>query len=229
MARPHDRGGRGRVGRRRARGSADLGRAHLAGAHVVRPGRDLRDHHAVHGALRVTRRGCEALAGQPHGARSGRVVECVARRSRLRVRPPARRQVPQRRSGHRRGRQVLVRALPGRGLQASQGERGGDRDSGSVACALPPQAAVARLHDLLRRRHRGRLDRAEEVRREGRRRGLQEDADRGGPLSFRVLHAGCRARRRSLRSVLAQVPEREAAGLEVDPGRGHTPGRAEAR
>src|SRR4029450_7053897 len=47
--------------RRRARrgGSRrpdDVGRAHLAGADLVRSRRDARDHHAVHGHVRVARR-----------------------------------------------------------------------------------------------------------------------------------------------------------------------------
>ena len=45
--------------------------------------------------------------------------------------------------------------------------------------ALPPEGAVAGLHDLLRDlRHRRGVDRAQEVRGEGRRRRLQEGADR---------------------------------------------------
>ena len=52
----------------------------------------------------------------------------VSRRwARVRVRPAPRRQVPQRRSGHRRGRQVLVRALPGR--RAARRSRSGWRRS----------------------------------------------------------------------------------------------------
>ena len=55
--------------------------------------------------------------------------------------------------------------------------------------AVPAQGAVAGLPDVLRHaRHRRRLDRAEEVRREGRRRGLQEGADRG-----RARTSSCRS------------------------------------
>ena len=64
--------------RRRAGGPADLGRARLAGADLVRPGRDAGDHHAVHGALRAARRDGEADARQAAGAEPGRIV----------VRPP---------------------------------------------------------------------------------------------------------------------------------------------
>ena len=130
----------------------------------------------LHGALRPARRAGEADAGQPDGAEPGRVVERVPRRARLRLRPAPGGEVPQRRPRHRRGRQVLARALPGRRPQDAQGAGGGGRDAGSRARAHPPQAAVARLHDLLHGRHRRRLDRAQEVRREGRRRRLQEGA-----------------------------------------------------
>ena len=63
----------GRTGRRAA-GPADLGRARLAGADLVRPGRDAGHHHALHGAVRAARRDGEADAGQAAGAEPGRVV-----------------------------------------------------------------------------------------------------------------------------------------------------------
>ena len=54
--------------------------------------------------------------------------------------------------------------------------------------ALRPQGAVAGLHDVLRDlRHRRRLDRAQGLRREGRRRRLQAGADRRRPLQVREL------------------------------------------
>ena len=62
----------------------------------------------------------------------------------------------------------------GAASKTPQGADGGGRDPGRRARAHPPQAALARLHDLLHGRHRRRLDRAQEVRREGRRRRLQE-------------------------------------------------------
>ena len=46
-----------------ARGRDDLGRSHLAGAHVVRSSRDLRHHHALHGDLRLARLDAQADAG----------------------------------------------------------------------------------------------------------------------------------------------------------------------
>ena len=74
----------------------------------------------------------------------------VARRARLRVRPPQGREVPQRRARHRRGREVLLRALSRRLRQDPQGARRRRRDARSRARPLPAPAAVARLHDLLR-------------------------------------------------------------------------------
>src|SRR4029453_15341519 len=81
----------------------------------------------------------------------------------------------------------------------------------------PPQAAVARLHDLLSRGNRRCLDRAEEVRREGRRRRLQEGAGRHGPVPVRLVHAWCRAGPGGLRSVLAEGPECETHRLRSIP------------
>ena len=73
------------------------------------------------------------------------------------------------------------------------------------------------------RGHRRRLDRAQEVRREGRRRGVQEGARRRRPLQVRLVHPGCGARPGGLRAVLAEGAEREAARLE---GRSPTRPRA---
>ena len=74
--------------------------------------------------------------------------------------------------------------------EGAQGQGGRGRDAGSAARALPAQAAVAGLHDLLRHAgHRRGLDRPEEVRREGRRGRLQEGAGRRRPLPVRLVHA----------------------------------------
>ena len=91
---------------------------------------------------------------------------------------------------HRRGREVLVRALPRGERDPAQEKVAAVEIVGPLPGPLPPQAALARLHDLLRHpRHRGGLDRAEEVRREGRRRGLQEGSRwaraRTGFVSFK--------------------------------------------
>ena len=50
-----------------------------------------------------------------------------------------------------------------------------------------------------------------------------------GSLPVRLVHAGHRAGARGQRAVLAEGPEREAAGLQGGPGRGHAPGHAQAR
>ena len=65
---------------------------------------------------------------------------------------PQGREVPQRRAGHRRGREVLVRALPRHLGQDHQGARRRGRDARPAPRPLPAEAAVARLHDVLHRR-----------------------------------------------------------------------------
>jgi hypothetical protein len=141
---------RPRIGGGRTRGPDDVGRSRLARPHLVRPRRDGGDRHAVHVPLRPARRPREADAGQPAGAVPGRVVERLARRTDLRVRPAQGRAVSQRRPADGRGRQVLLRAVSGgfvRGLQGARRRRRGRR---SAAGSLSPEAAVARLPDLLR-------------------------------------------------------------------------------
>ena len=130
----------------------------------------------------------------------------------LRLRAAQRRQVPQWRAGHRRGRQILLRALPGHLARFDEGAGGGDRNPRPAACALPAEKAVARFPDLLCDRQRRRLDRAQEICREGRRRRVQKGADRRRALQIRLVHPGCRTGARGLRPVLAQDPERQAAG-----------------
>ena len=162
-------------------------------------------HHALHGPLRAARRAGEAHAGRHQHAEPGRVVDAVQGRAHVRVRPPQGRQVPQRRSGHGGGREVLLRALQGRGGQAPQGARARGADRRSRSRALRPQGAVAGLHDVLRHLgHRRGLDRAQEVRREGGRRRLQEGADRRGPVQVRQLQSRRRAGDGGLRRLLAQ-------------------------
>ena len=153
----------------------------------------------------------------------------VRGRAQLRVRPAQGRQVPQRRAGHGRGREVLLRALSRRRRKAAEGAGGRGRDARSAARPLQAEAAVARLPHLLCERHRRRLDRAQEIRREGRRGRLQEGADRRRALQVRLVHAGRRAGAGGLRRVLAQDAERQAAGVQGDPRRVDAAGRAEAR
>ena len=190
-------------------------RPRLARADVVRPGRDRRDHHAVHGPLRAARRAGEADAGQRAWRRAwpsrgrvsqdGLVYEFVLRKG----------------ARFHNGEPVTAEDVKfsferyrGAGAKPLKERVAGGRDRRSRARALPPQGAVARLHDLLRHAgHRRRLDRAQEVRREGRRRRLQEGARSApGPYQFVSLHAGRRAGARGLRRLLAQGAEREAPG-----------------
>ena len=141
------------------------------------------------------------------------VVDAVEGRAHLRVRPPQGREVPQRRAGHGRRREVLLRALQGRGGEAPQGAGSRGPGGGSGPRALRPQGAVAGLHDVLRNlRHRLRLGRAQGLRREGRRGRLQAGADRRRPLQVRQLQPRHRAGDGGVRGVLAQGPQRQAAG-----------------
>ncbi len=82
---------------------------------------------------------------------------------------------------------------------------------------------------VLLERDRRRVDRAPELRREGRRRRVQEGADRRRSLSIRLVHPGRRARARGRRSLLAKVAGGEAARVQDDPRRVHAIRRAQAR
>ena len=143
---------------------------------VVRSRRDPGDHHAVHGHVRAPRRAGQGDAREPDRAEPGGVVAGLARRPRLRLHAPQGREVPQRRHAHLRGREVLVRALQGGRRQGHQGPRRRRGDAGAAAGAVPAEEPVARLHDVLHGGERRGLDRAEEVRREGGGRRVQEGA-----------------------------------------------------
>ena len=132
-------------------------------------------------------------------------------------------------AGDRGGREVLLRALSRHLGAADEGAGGRRRDARRAHRALRAQEAVARLPDLLHLGQRRRLDRAQEIRPEGRRGGLQEGADRRRPLQVRLLHAGRRAGARGVRRLLAQDADREAAGLQGDPRGVDAAGGAQAR
>ena len=80
-------------------------------------------------ALRAARRAAQAHARRglrrPSLAESWSMAQGQAERG---LHAAAGREVPQRRSGHRRRREVLLRALPGRRRQGAQGQRQGDPD-----------------------------------------------------------------------------------------------------
>ena len=208
----------------------DLGRARYARRALARPERYRSVHHAVHGAVRPARRAGEADARRRQHAEPRRVVDDVQGWAHVRVRPAQGREIPQRRSGHRGGREVLVRALSRPGGQAAQGPRARGADRRSRARALPTEGAVARFHDVLRHlRDGGRVDRAEEVRREGGRGRLQEGARRRRPLQVRELQPGYRSGDGGLRGLLAQGAEREAPGIPQHARRDDAGGGAQGR
>ena len=209
-----------------------LGPARDAGVALARPRRHGGAHHPVHGALRAPRRALEADARQHQHAEPRRVVDRLEGRDQLRVRPAQERQVPQRRSGDRGGREVHVRALQGRVGPAPQGQGEGGPGRRAEPGALRAQGGVAGLHGLLRHLgHRRRLDRAQEVHREGGRGRLQEGTGGRRAVQVRVVSAGDRARARGVPRLLAQgaVGEahrhaqhsrREHAGRRRQDGRG---------
>ena len=106
-------GGLAPAGRCGAGRPAHMGRAHHAGADLVRPGRDARHDHALHGALRAPRRHGEAHADGSRRRRAWRSrgpwPRTGSRTSSSCARTPA--STTARRSP-REGREVLLRALP---------------------------------------------------------------------------------------------------------------------
>jgi hypothetical protein len=182
VRRPHPRRRRAAGPGRPARRHDGAGPARHARLALARSRRDRGAHHAVHGPVRAARCPHQADAVRAHHAEPGRVVVRLQGRADVRVRPPQGRQVPQRRPGDRRRRQVHVRALQGRVGQGPQGQGQGGAGRGAEPGALRAEGAVARLHGLLRHLgdRRG-VDRAQEIRREGRRGRLQEGADRRRP------------------------------------------------
>ena len=217
--------------RRRTGGPAHLGRAHHAGPDVLRSRGDARSRHAVHDPLRAARRAGEADAGQARRAVAGRVVDRVEGRAGLRVRPAHGREVPQRRAGHAGGREVLVRALPRRRRHAAAQQGGARGDTRRAAGAPGAQAAVGRLHDLLRQPgHRGRLDRAQGLRREGRARTASRRRPIGaGPYRFVSSKPGVELVLEANEQYWRKVPSVKTLRLPRHHRRVHAPGRAQAR
>ena len=162
--------------------------------------------YALHDAL------VKPMPGQPHDPQPGRVVDGERRSARLRVQAARGREVPQRRSLHRGGREVQLPARQGHQDPAREGQ--GGRGRRSPPGALPAARAVARLHDLLRHpgQRRG-LDRPQEAHRAGGRRGLPQAAHRPRSLQVREPHARRGAGHGGQRELLAQDALREAAGL----------------
>ena len=73
------------------------------------------------------------------GAGPRDVVDGLQGRSHLRLHAAEERPLPQRRPAHRRGREVFVRALPGRCREELEGPGGRGGDAGARPGPLPPQ------------------------------------------------------------------------------------------
>src|SRR2546426_677492 len=117
-----------------------LGAVRDPGAGLVRSGRGHRGlPHAVLGALRPARRAGEADAGQSHDAEPGGVVDGERGSACLRVQAARGPEVPQRRSLHRRRREVQLPAVQGR--QSAQGPGEGDRGGRRLPRAPPTPRA----------------------------------------------------------------------------------------
>src|SRR5437763_856514 len=171
-------------GARGARGDADVGRPRDARQPLARPRRHGGPHHPVHGPLRAPRRAGQADARLAHHPEPGGDLDRLEGWPRLRVRPPQGRQVPQRRPGDGGRCEVLLRPLQGRLRQAPEGQGQGDPGRGHEPRPLPAEGGLAGLHGLLRHLgHRRRLDRAQEIHREGRRGRVQE-----GPGGRRAIN-----------------------------------------
>ena len=165
----------------------------------------------------LARRAREADAGQRAWRRAWPSRGPVEGRPRLRVRAAPGRPVPQRRPGHRRRREVLVRALPGRrGASSSRSRVAAVEVVDAGPGPLPAQGAVARLHDLLREAWPpapagscpGSI--VEKVGDDG----FKKAPVGAGPYRFVSFNPGVELVLEANEQLLAEGPEREAAGLQ---------------
>ena len=179
--------------------------------------------YALHDAM------VKPMPGKPFAPSLAEVVDRVPRRAHLRVRPARGRQVPQRRAGYGRGREVLVRAL-------SRRRRPRRSRTGSPSVETPdPKRVRFKLKQpwpdfltfyasatgaawVVPKKY------VEQVGDEG----FKKAPIGAGPLQVRRVHAGPRADVRGLRAVLAQEAQRQAPGVQGDPRRVDATGRAQA-
>jgi hypothetical protein len=195
---------------------------------LVRSRRGIGPAHAVLDPLRAARRPREADAGQHDEPQPGRVLDGQRRPEDLRVQAARGPQVPQWGSLHRRRREVQL--SPREGLEDAAREGQGGDGPRARSRAVPAPRPLAGLHDLLRHDGvRGRVDRAQEVRRAGGGRRLQAGARRAWAVQVREPHARCRARDGRLRGLLAEDALGEAAGLQERAREHDAHGDAEAR
>ena len=157
------------------------------------------------------------------------VVVDLRGRADLRVRAARGRQVPQRRPGHRRGRQVLVRALPRHLARAAEGAGRGDRDRRSAPCALQAGQAVARFPDLLfDDTGAGWIVPKKYIEKVGEE-GFKKAPIGAGPYKFVSFNPGVELVLEAFDGYWRKTAVGEAAGVPGDPGRGDAAGGAEER
>ena len=222
----------GREGQRArpARRSIDHRLRRLDRLLVSRSRRDPRDRHPVRVSVCPARRADQAPARQRHGAVPGGVLAGEPGRARVRVQAAGGPQVSQRRPPHGRGREVQLPPLPGRLGQATAraGEGGGGHRS--VPRAFRAACALAGLPGVLRHPgHRCRLDRAQEVHREGRRGRLQATTHGARTLPVREHEPRRGVDARGERAVLAQEAGDQARRHQGRPRPHDASGDAEDR
>ena len=139
-----------------------LGSLRDALSRVVRSRRGRRPAHALLGAVRDARCPRETDARQSHDPEPGGILDREPRSASVRVQAARGPEVPQRRSVHRRGREVQLHAR--QGLEGPPRPGQGGRRRQPVPRTLRPARALSRLHGLLRHHgDRRRMDRAEKT------------------------------------------------------------------
>ena len=181
--------------------------------------------YALHDAL------VKPMPGQPRAPSLAESWSVSKDGLRLRVRAAQGRALPQRRSGHRRGREVLassaIAAPPSKTLK----ERVAAVETpGPEPRALPAQAALARLPDLLHRRHRRGLDRAaRSTWRRSATRASRRRRSAPGPTSSSPSRRASSWSWRPSSSYWRKPPSVKRLVLQGDPRRVDPAGRAQAR
>ena len=195
---------------------------------LVRPLHRPTTDHPLRDAVRAPRCLGPPAAGAEDGPEPRGVVDREPGWVGLRVQAAPGAQVSQWRLPHRRGCAIQLRALPRGGGQGVAGARPAGGDPRSPHGALPPERALAGLHDLLRdHRHGRRARRSQEISGADRGRRVQKTPRRRGPLQVREPQARCGSGAGGLSRVLAARALDQAADHEERSRRNHARGDAE--